>query len=169
MQEKKRVVLVTGASSGIGKACAERLHRRGYQVYGTSRGAPPPDQVQSDDETLIMVQMDVDDDDSVQRGVGWILNRDKIDVLVNCAGFTTAGAIEETEIQEAKAQFETNFFGVLRVCQAVLPAMRQQGSGYIINISSLASLIALPFQGMYSATKSALDRKSTRLNSSHYS
>jgi NAD(P)-dependent dehydrogenase (short-subunit alcohol dehydrogenase family) len=102
--------------------------------------------------------MDVNDDESVQQAVNTLLEIEgRLDVVVNCAGFALAGAVEDTTVSEAKAQFETNFFGILRVCRAVLPAMRSQGSGYIVNISSIAGLIALPFQGMYSATKSAVE------------
>lgn len=104
------------------------------------------------------VCMDVDDEDSVRRAVGQVIEKEgRIDVVVNCAGFGIAGAVEDTSIEEAKAQFETNFFGVLRVCQAVLPIMREQGSGLIINISSIAGLISVPFQGFYSASKFALE------------
>jgi short-subunit dehydrogenase len=105
-----------------------------------------------------MLRMDVDDDRSVQNGVQSILkDAGRVDVVVNCAGFGIAGAVEETSTEEAKAQLETNFFGTLRVCRAVLPTMRAQGSGYIVNISSIGGLAGLPFQALYSASKSAIE------------
>jgi NAD(P)-dependent dehydrogenase (short-subunit alcohol dehydrogenase family) len=161
---EETVVLVTGASSGIGRACATRLHHRGYTVYGTSRRraeeSPPVANV-----PYPMIQMDVDDGVSVQAGVAHLLDEaGGVDVVINCAGFGIAGAIEETAIDEAKAQFETNLFGVLRVCQAVLPTMREQRQGRIINISSIAGIIGTPFQGLYSASKFALEGLSETLS-----
>jgi NAD(P)-dependent dehydrogenase (short-subunit alcohol dehydrogenase family) len=102
--------------------------------------------------------MDVDDDESVTKGVEAVLQRaGRIDAVVNNAGWGLMGPVEETAIAEAKAQFETNFFGVLRVCRAVLPIMRRQGGGHIVNISSLGGIVGLPFSGMYSASKFALE------------
>jgi NAD(P)-dependent dehydrogenase (short-subunit alcohol dehydrogenase family) len=153
MQNTKRVILITGAFSGIGQACAAHLHRRGYRVYGTSRQAQA---IQPD--SFEMIQMDVDSDASVEQGIDFIVRQaGRLDVVVNSAGFGIAGAIEDTRIDEAKLQFETNFFGVLRVCRAALPLMRKQRSGYIVNISSLAGLVGIPFQGLYSASKFALE------------
>lgn len=147
----KRIVLITGASSGIGKTCAIHLHKRGYRVYGTSRYT-------HSDNAFEMIQMDVDSDISVKQCIDFILEKEgRVDVVVNNAGFGIAGAVEDTSIDEAKAQFETNFFGVLRVCQTVLPIMRKQEGGWIVNISSIAGLIALPFHGLYSASKFALE------------
>jgi NADP-dependent 3-hydroxy acid dehydrogenase YdfG len=145
------IVLITGASSGIGKACFEHLSSKGFTVYGTSRKAnlPPEDG---------LIQMDVRDDESVRRCVDYIVEKEgRIDVVVNNAGIGLAGAVEETSIEEAKNIFETNFFGVHRVCRVVLPIMRRQRSGLIVNISSIMGLIALPFQAFYSATKFALE------------
>jgi len=162
-KRNNRVILITGASSGIGKTCAHHLHQQGYRVYGTSRRAPAP---QDNDGAPSRVpefpykilRMDVDDDESVQDGVESVLAQTgRIDVVVNCAGFGIAGAIEDTSTEEAKAQLETNFFGTLRVCRAVLPIMREQGSGYIVNISSIGGVISLPFQGLYSASKFAIE------------
>ena len=151
-----KIVLITGASSGIGQACAIQMRRRGNEVYGTSRRV---DQLGVDpDGGFWMLPMDVDDDDSVQRGVELVLERHgRLDVLVANAGIGVAGAIEDTRIDEAKAQFETNFFGVVRVCSAALPTMRQQRSGHIIIIGSLAGRAGVPFQGFYSAAKFALE------------
>lgn len=159
----KRVILITGASSGIGQACANHLHQKGYQVYGTSRQAQPQTIVVPEAEDVYptafeMIQMDVDNDSSVARGVEFILDKEgRLDVVVNCAGFGLAGSVEDTTIEEAKSQLETNFFGVVRLCRAALPIMRKQQSGYIVNISSIAGLIGIPFQGMYSASKFALE------------
>jgi len=154
-KDTQRIVLITGASSGIGQACAVHLHQRGYRVYGTSRHAAG--QAPSPSGSFEMIQMDVDVDHSVQRGVEYILERQgRLDVVVNNAGFGLAGAIEDTSIGEAKSQFETNFFGVLRVCQAALPIMREQRAGHLVTIGSLAGRVGLPFQAFYSASKFAL-------------
>lgn len=154
---EETVVLITGASSGIGKACAEHLARRGYRVFGTSRRAPFPP-IPSPPGQPVMLQMDVTQDESVQRAVDCIVQETgRLDVVVNNAGFGIAGAVEDTSIEEAKRQLETNFFGVLRVCRTVLPVMRAQGEGLIVNISSLGGIIALPFQALYSASKFAVE------------
>ncbi len=146
-----RVVLVSGASSGLGQACARELAARGDTVFGTSRS--PRD----DDGGVAMLAMDVDDDDSVARAVATVVERGgRIDAVVNNAGFGFAGALEDTSSAEARAQLETNVIGVLRVCRAVLPHMRRAGRGHIVNVSSLAGRIALPYQGIYSASKFAL-------------
>jgi NAD(P)-dependent dehydrogenase (short-subunit alcohol dehydrogenase family) len=152
------VVLVTGASSGIGKACADLLHADGCRVYGASRSAP---EAPAPYPTL---RMDVGDEGSVREGVEQVLEREgRIDAVVNCAGFGIAGAVEDTSIEEAKGQFETNFFGVLRVCRAVLPSMRARRRGTIVNVSSIAGLVSLPFQAFYSASKFALEGMSEAL------
>lgn len=105
-----------------------------------------------------MLSMNVDDDDSVRNAVGILLEKaGRLDGVVNNAGYALMGSVEDTSIEEAKAQMETNFFGVLRVCRAVLPIMRKQGSGHIINVSSLAGVLGLPFSGLYSASKFALE------------
>ncbi len=162
-KDNKRVVLITGASSGIGQACANHLHQRGYRVYGTSRHAAPrtadmPKMEPGTSAPFEMIQMDVNSGPSVGRGVDFILESEgRLDIVVNNAGFGIAGSVEDTSIEEAKSQFETNFFGVLRICRAVLPIMRKQRSGYIVNISSIAGLIGTPFQGLYSASKFAVE------------
>lgn len=153
MNTNKPVVLITGASSGIGRACADYLSETGCNVYRASRSFPSAD---LNDSTRI--HMDVDDDDSVNDCVRRVLEKEgAIDVVVNCAGYGLAGPVEESSIQEIKAQFETNLFGVIRVCQAALPLMRRQRAGLIVNISSIGGLISLPFQGLYSASKFALE------------
>ena len=162
-----RIVLVTGASSGFGRAIAAHLAARGYLVYGTSRSAVMPEEATAPAERSlvpIMIPMDVCVDASVDAAVTHILRRHgRIDVLVNNAGFGIAGAVEDTSADELRRQFDTNVFGVLRVCRAVLPHMRRQGGGRIINVGSLAGLIALPFQGAYSASKFALEALSESL------
>jgi len=153
-----RVVLITGASSGIGQACAIHLAERGWQVFGTSRSET------ASTSGVTMLRMDVDDEASVNQCVAEVLERaGRIDALVNNAGYSLTGSIEDTSIEEAKAQFETNFFGALRVCRAVLPIMRAQKRGYIVNISSLAGVFGLPFGGHYSASKFALEGMSEAL------
>lgn len=152
---KEKVALITGASSGIGKACAEVLVKSGIKVYGTSRKAKFPPDLNSNP---ILVQMDVNDDESVNRAVSYILEKEgKIDILVNNAGFGIAGPVEETPLEAAKNQFETNFFGVHRVIKAVLPQMRERKDGLIVNISSIGGIIPLPFQPFYSASKFAVE------------
>lgn len=151
MSEAHRVVLVTGASSGIGAHCAAFLAKNGDRVYGGSRGAVTAPGVEA-------LTLDVADDESVTLAIETILAREgRLDVLVNNAGFGIAGAIEDTSSEEAREQFEVNFFGVLRMCRAALPGMRQRKSGYIVNIGSIGGLIAIPFQGFYSASKFALE------------
>ncbi len=149
--ENQRVVLVTGASSGIGEACASYLARRGFTVYAASRRAPEREEVR-------VLRMDVCDDTSVREGIAAILDREgRLDAVVNNAGMGIAGAIEDTSIEEAIAQFDVNFFGTLRLCRAALPVMRARHYGYVVNIGSISGLIAIPFQGLYSASKFAIE------------
>jgi NAD(P)-dependent dehydrogenase (short-subunit alcohol dehydrogenase family) len=157
--KNRKVVLVTGASSGLGKATAERLSGSGYRVFGTSRN--PAADVQREYE---MTTLDVRSDDSAAACIEHIRKAaGRIDVIINNAGYELAGAIEETSLAEAKAQFETNFFGAARIVKAVLPVMRQQQAGHIVNISSLAGLVGVPFHGYYSASKFALEGYSESL------
>lgn len=149
----RSVVLITGASSGIGRACAERLHEQGYHVYGTSRRPTA-----TPDVPYTLLEMDVTDEESVRGAVAQIAEAEgRLDVVMNNAGSGVAGAIEDTSIEEALAQLDTNFLGVMRVCRAALPVMRQQGSGLIINVSSMAAFVGVPFQGLYSASKFAVE------------
>jgi NAD(P)-dependent dehydrogenase (short-subunit alcohol dehydrogenase family) len=158
VRENQRVVLVTGASSGIGLACATYLAERGFRVYGTSR------QSAADITGVTMLTADVTDDSSVEQAVATVLAREgRLDIVVNNAGMGIAGSIEDTTVEEAKRQLEVNFFGAFRVCRAALPAMRNRRSGYIVNIGSIGGLIALPYQGMYSASKFALEGLSEAL------
>lgn len=146
-------VLITGASSGIGAAVAQLLHSNGFTVFGTTRSANP-----AKTNGFRMLRLEVDSEDSVRACVQEVLSHSgRLDAVVNNAGFALIGAAEETSLAEAKEQFETNFFGVVRVTDAVLPAMRKAGSGRVINIGSLAGLMAIPFTGFYCATKFALE------------
>ncbi len=158
---RQRVVLITGASSGFGQACAQLLSQKDYRVFGTSRNASFNDQTNRDNANASpfqMIPMDVQDQSSVETGMDYIFKQTgRIDIVINNAGIAIAGSIEDTSIDEFKIQFETNFFGTVRLCHAVLPHMRKQQVGYIVNIGSLAGVIGLPFQGVYSASKHALE------------
>ncbi len=160
MINNHRVILITGASSGIGKCCAEYLAQQGCRVYGTSRRIESTNSERQPSNTNLfqMIQMDVTDEASVKNGIDAIIAREsRIDVVVNNAGFAIIGSLEDTTIEEARSQLETNFFGALRVCRAVLPVMRRQRAGYIVCVSSIGGLIGLPFQSAYSASKFALE------------
>ena len=155
----QKVVLITGASAGIGQATAHLLAAKGFTVFGTSR---KPDATA---RPYRMLPLDVHSDTSVQTAVQSILDQTgRLDVLVNNAGYVQAGAIEESNVADALAQFDTNLFGVIRMIKAVLPVMRQQGSGRIINISSIVGHIAAPYGGLYSASKFALEGLSESLS-----
>jgi NAD(P)-dependent dehydrogenase (short-subunit alcohol dehydrogenase family) len=158
VRENQRVVLVTGASSGIGLACATYLAERGFRVYGTSRRST------TGPAAFTMLTADVTDDRSVEQAVATVLAREgRLDIVVNNAGMGIAGPVEDTTIEEARKQLEVNFFGAFRVSRAALPAMRSRRGGYIVNIGSIAGLIALPYQGVYSASKFALEGLSEAL------
>jgi NAD(P)-dependent dehydrogenase (short-subunit alcohol dehydrogenase family) len=146
-----KVALVTGASAGIGRACADRLAFAGWTVIGASRRGTASASWQG-------MVMDVDDPESVLAGVGQVIrDHGRLDALVAAAGWGIAGAVEFTSIDEAKAQFETNFWGAVRVSQAVLPHLREQGGGQIVLLSSIGGVIGIPFQAFYSASKFALE------------
>jgi short-subunit dehydrogenase len=156
------VVLITGASSGIGNAIAKCLSDEGFNVYGTSRKPQPlsrPDEAQDSGSGFIrMIRLDVCSDESVSRAVDYVIQKEgHIDILINNAGFGIAGSVEDTSVEEAYSQFNTNFFGMLRMCRKVLPYMRKQNRGLIINISSVAGIISIPYQSMYSASKYAIE------------
>lgn len=150
------VVLITGGSSGIGKACADHLAARGYRVFAASRSIS--DGPVDGNPSVHGLRMDVNDESAVVNAVGRLLeSAGHLDAVVNCAGFGIGGSIEDTSIDEARRQFETNFFGMLRVCRATLPTLRAQGAGRIVNVSSIAGRIGVPFQGLYTATKYAME------------
>lgn len=153
--------MVTGASSGIGEAIAQRLHGAGCHVYGTSRRGG-----MSLGNAYAMLPLDVTSDDSVAAAVREVIQLEgRIDLLVNNAGFgTAAGGAEESSIEQAEAIFETNFFGVVRMIRAVVPHMRRQGSGRIINISSVFGFLPMPYGALYSASKHALEGYSESLD-----
>ncbi|RXK54824.1 SDR family NAD(P)-dependent oxidoreductase [Oleiharenicola lentus] len=149
-----KVTLVTGASSGIGREIARHLAQRGARVFGTARNLKSASPVPG----VEFVRMDVTDDASVSDAIQEIVQKaGPIEMLVNNAGYGLTGALEETSVAEARDQFETNFFGVLRVTNAVLPGMRQAGRGRIINISSVVGFMPAPFMGIYTASKHALE------------
>lgn len=150
---KGKVALVTGASSGIGEATAARLVTAGYKVYGTSRRG-----AQAGERSFTMLPLDVTNDGSVDAVVSDVMRRDgRIDVLVNNAGFGVApAAAEESSLDQAWAIFDTNFFGLVRMTSAVVPHMRAQQSGRIINIGSVLGFLPMPYMALYSATKHAV-------------
>jgi NAD(P)-dependent dehydrogenase (short-subunit alcohol dehydrogenase family) len=162
MNTKKTVALVTGASSGIGKATAERLAAAGYVVYGTSRRGG----AQTGHGALKMLPLDVTSDDSIAAAVDQVIRSEgRIDLLVNNAGFGVAPAgAEESSIEQARAIFDTNFFGVVRMTRAVVPHMRRQGSGRIINIGSVLGFLPMPYGALYAATKHAVEGYSESLD-----
>jgi NAD(P)-dependent dehydrogenase (short-subunit alcohol dehydrogenase family) len=156
-----RVALVTGASSGIGEAAARALVGAGFTVYGTSRKAAAGELRGG----VAFLALDVTDDQSVAGAVREVLDRSgRIDVLVNNAGVGIAGAAEESSVEQARAVFDTNLFGSMRMTRAVLPHMREQGGGRIINVSSVLGLVPAPFMALYSATKHAIEGYSESLD-----
>ena len=184
------VVLVTGASSGIGKAIAEYLAQKGYNVYGTSRkaqtvggtGSQTDGQTNSQtdgqtdgqtnsksnanvsDSAIKMLQMDVCSEESVKAAVEQVLAAEgELGIIINNAGMGIAGSVEDTSPEEVLLQFDTNFFGMHRVIRQVLPAMRKQGKGLIINMSSVGAVFPIPFQAMYVASKAAIEGMSGSL------
>ena len=161
MDGPSRVVLITGASSGIGRATAELLAGRGHRVFGGVRGPATTRPLAG----VELVPLDVRDLASVKACVEEVLSRaGRIDVLINNAGVNLVGAIEETSIGQAQALFDTNVIGVLRMIQAVLPVMRRQGAGQIVNISSILGFLPAPFMGVYASTKHAVEGLSESLD-----
>jgi NAD(P)-dependent dehydrogenase (short-subunit alcohol dehydrogenase family) len=158
---KAKIALVTGASSGIGEATAERLAKAGYKVYGTSRRGG-----QAGKRSFEMLPLDVTSDESVKAAVSEVVRRDgRIDLLVNNAGFGVAPAgAEESSLDQARSIFETNFFGLIRMTRAVVPHMRRQGNGRIINIGSVLGFLPMPYGALYAATKHAVEGYSESLD-----
>jgi NAD(P)-dependent dehydrogenase (short-subunit alcohol dehydrogenase family) len=153
---KKRTALVTGASSGIGEETTRSLIRAGFTVYAVARRVDKMEELEKVGARLL--QMDVTDEESMVTGVQSILEQEgSIDILVNNAGYGSYGAIEDVPIDEARRQFEVNIFGLARLIQLVLPEMRKNHYGKIVNISSMGGKIYTPFGGWYHATKHALE------------
>ena len=158
---QSKTALVTGASSGIGEATAERLAMAGYKVYGTSRRAAKANQ-----RSFELLPLDVTSNESVEATVKEVLRLEgRIDLLVNNAGFGIApAAAEESSIEQARSIFETNFFGIVRMTRAVVPHMRRQRAGRIINIGSVLGFLPMPYAALYAATKHAVEGYSESLD-----
>jgi short-subunit dehydrogenase len=149
-----KVVLITGGSSGIGKSIGILLAEKGYTVYGTSRNPAKF----KDFTAFKLIALDVRDTATIQKAVATIIEAEgRIDVLINNAGVGITGPIEETPDEEIHKAFQTNLYGPISVMKAVLPHMRKQKSGHIINVTSIAGYMGLPYRGIYSATKGALE------------
>lgn len=162
MSQLEKVAIVTGSSSGIGYTTALDLAKNGFKTYATMRDTNKSNNILAeatkDNLPLKVIQLDVNDDLSVQQAIREILKEDeRIDVLVNNAGFAIMGAVEDTSVDEAKEQFETNFFSLYRMVQSVLPTMRKQKSGIIINISSIAGFLGIPGTSAYVSSKFAME------------
>ena len=172
-ERETQTVLITGATDGLGKAVALLLAERGFRVFAAGRSAEKRTRLDAlarekrlSIETL---EMDVCDDGSVHRAVSSVLQKSSaIDVLINNAGFVQVGAVEELRIEDWRRQFETNFFGVIRVTQAVLPQMRERRKGRILMMSSVSGFVTPPTQGAYSASKHAVEALSNALRHELY-
>jgi len=159
-QQTPPVAIVTGASGGIGEATARALHAAGYRVFGTSRRAPTTKS--PDIEYLVC---DVTRDESVQAAVGEVLSKaGRVDLLVNNAGVGLVAGAEESSLEQAKSLFDVNLFGLIRMTKAVLPTMRKQRAGRIVNLSSVMGLIPAPFMALYAASKHAVEGYSESLD-----
>lgn len=159
MNNMSKVAIITGASSGIGESTANRLVDAGYKVYGTSR------KTLSGTKKFEFLRLDVSDEQSVLSLVDEVIKRSgRIDLLVNNAGIGILGGAEESSISQAQTIFETNFFGSIRMIQACLPHMRKQGSGRIINLSSILGRVPAPLSALYSASKHAIEGYSESLD-----
>jgi NAD(P)-dependent dehydrogenase (short-subunit alcohol dehydrogenase family) len=161
MNSEASIALVTGASSGIGEATAKRLALAGYKVYGTSRRGAAPGR-----RSFEMLPLDVTSDESVEAAVTKVIRLDgRIDLLVNNAGFSIAPAgAEESSIEQARSIFDTNFFGLVRMTRVVVPHMRHQGRGRIINIGSVLGFLPAPYMALYAASKHAVEGYSESLD-----
>lgn len=156
-----KVVVVTGVSSGIGRATAVKFVARGCRVFGTVRNVAKAQAIPG----VVLIEMDIRDEASVRGGIQTVIAQAKhIDVLVNSAGVTLLGATEETSIAEAQTLLDTNLLGILRTIQAVLPHMREQRAGRIVNISSVLGFLPAPYMGLYSASKHAVEGLSETLD-----
>lgn len=151
-----KVALITGASSGMGKSTANILHRQGYKVYGAARRTEKMSDLE--EKGMGVLSMDITDDSSVESAINEIINKEgRIDILINNAGYGSYGSVEDVPIEEAKRQFEVNMFGLARITQLVIPHMREQKSGRIVNITSMGGKIYTPFGAWYHATKHAVE------------
>jgi NAD(P)-dependent dehydrogenase (short-subunit alcohol dehydrogenase family) len=161
MSTPQKVVLVTGVSSGIGRATAVKFTKQGCRVFGSVRNVTKAQPIPG----VELVEMDIRDEASVQQAIQAVVARaQRIDVLVNNAGVTLLGATEETSLAEAHALFDTNLFGILRMTKAVLPYMREQRSGRIVNISSVLGFLPAPYMALYAASKHAVEGLSESLD-----
>jgi short-subunit dehydrogenase len=161
MNHRSPVVLVTGASSGIGRAVANAFAAQGFEVFGTSRNPSRTEPIPG----VEMVRLDVTDAASVTAAVSTVVHRaGRIDILVNNAGFGVIGAAEESSAAQAQELFETNFFGLVRLTREVLPYLRAQRSGRIINIGSVLGIVPAPYAALYAATKHAVEGYSESLD-----
>lgn len=152
-----RNVLITGASSGIGRACAELFARNGYYVRAASRRTDEKQELFGEGK-IVGIRMDVCDEDSIKAAYDKLESENELpDIIIHCAGMGIGGAAEDTDNAAAHAQMETNYFGVLNVDRRFMPHMREQGTGLVIITSSVAALIAVPFQSHYSSSKAALE------------
>ena len=172
-REKQSTVLITGATDGLGRAAALLLAERGYRVFAAGRSAEKRSQLDAlareKKLPLETLHMDVCDEQSVNDGVALVLGKaGAIDVLINNAGFAYVATVEDMRMEDWRSQFETNFFGVIRVTQAVLPHMRERRQGRIIMMSSVSGLVTPPTQGAYSATKHAIEAMSNALRHELY-
>lgn len=158
---KAKVVVITGVSSGIGRAAAELFAQQGYRVFGTVRNLATAEPLPG----VSLVPMDICSDESVSQGIQSVIEQvGRIDVLVNNAGTTLVGAVEESSTGEATALFDTNVLGMLRAIQAVLPQMRAQRGGRIVNVSSVLGFLPAPYMGLYAASKHAVEGLSETLD-----
>ena len=160
--KRMRVALVTGSSTGIGFEASLALSRNGIHTFATMRDSHKSEAIKKKAREerlpLEVLEMDVDNEDSVREAVLWIIDEKKrIDILVNNAGYGLFGALEDISVDEIKKQFETNFFGAVRAIKEVLPLMRKQRSGIIINITSIAGVVGIPGESIYSSSKFALE------------
>ena len=156
-----KVVVITGVSSGIGRAAAMQFVKQGCRVYGTVRNTAKAQAIPG----VALIEMDVRDEASIERAIQTIIAQAKrIAVLVNSAGVTLLGATEETSIAEAQTLFDTNLFGLLRTIKAVLPRMREQRTGRIVNVSSVLGFLPAPYMALYSASKHAVEGLSETLD-----
>lgn len=169
MSKRNHIAVVTGGSSGIGFETSLCLARNGYYTYATVRDTNKAKKIekiaQEENLTLETIEMDVNSDDSVKKAIDSIISKEQqIDLLVNNAGYGLFGALEELTIEEIKKQFETNVFGVIRVIQNVIPIMRYNKKGIIVNVTSLAGLMGVPAESVYASTKFAIEGLSESLS-----